>query len=95
MARVTIDDCLLYVPNRFELVLKAANRARELSNGAKTTADVDKGVHHKPTVSALKEIAEGKTSISAEKTEEEVMDALFGELNKIDDHSDLFDDDIV
>jgi len=56
MARVTIDDCLVNIPNRFELTLAAAYRARQLANGAENTL----GLHDpedKPTVLALREIA--------------------------------------
>ena len=58
MARVTIEDCLEHIPNRFELVMVAVTRARKLEMGA-VEALVDwKG--DKPTVVALREIAEGK-----------------------------------
>lgn len=56
MARVTIEDCLPYVDNRFALVLVAAKRARHLFNGARP-AIISK---NKPVVVALREIAEGK-----------------------------------
>lgn len=55
MARVTVTDCLEHVDNRFQLVLIAAKRARQLSMGAKPLVDDD----DKPTVIALREIAEG------------------------------------
>jgi DNA-directed RNA polymerase subunit omega len=59
MARITVDDCLEKIPNRFELTLVAAYRARQLANGS------DPFVHgatqkDKPTVLALREIAAGK-----------------------------------
>lgn len=53
MARVTVEDCIKKVPNRFELVLAAAQRARELASGAEKTID-DKD---KNTVLSLREIA--------------------------------------
>lgn len=56
MARVTVEDCLDNVENRFQLVLVAAKRARQLSLGAE--ACVDRG-HDKNTVLALREIAGG------------------------------------
>lgn len=59
MARVTTEDCILYVPNRFKLVEMAAKRARELANGAKTVVDGGSAGDHKVTVQALKEIATG------------------------------------
>jgi DNA-directed RNA polymerase subunit omega len=55
MARVTIEDCLEHVENRFELVLVAAKRARQLNNGAEPTMAWE---HDKPTVLALRELAE-------------------------------------
>lgn len=55
MARVTVEDCVLKVPNRFELVLLAAQRARELSSGVPLTLDRD---DDKNPVVALREIAD-------------------------------------
>ncbi|HJU19930.1 MAG TPA: DNA-directed RNA polymerase subunit omega [Stellaceae bacterium] len=55
MARVTVEDCVLKVPNRFELVLLAAQRARELSSGVQLTVDRD---DDKNPVVALREIAD-------------------------------------
>jgi DNA-directed RNA polymerase subunit omega len=55
MARVTVEDCVLKVPNRFELVLLAAQRAREITSGAPLTLDRD---DDKNPVVALREIAE-------------------------------------
>lgn len=57
MARVTIEDCLSTVNNRFELILVASKRARQLAKGnTEPTVSVD---NDKPTVLALREIAEG------------------------------------
>ena len=55
MARVTVEDCVDKVPNRFELVMLAAHRARELSSGAEISIDRD---NDKNPVVALREIAE-------------------------------------
>ena len=55
MARVTVEDCVLKVPNRFELVLLAAQRAREITSGAPLTLDRD---DDKNPVVALREIAD-------------------------------------
>src|SRR5437660_5834093 len=55
MARVTVEDCVVRVPNRFELVLLAAQRAREISSGASLTVDRD---DDKNPVIALREIAD-------------------------------------
>ena len=60
MARITIDDCLARIPNRFELTLAAAYRARQLSNGASHLVEESKD---KPTVIALREISEGKVGL--------------------------------
>ncbi len=56
MARITVEDCLQHVDNNFALVLKAARRARDISHGAQPLV-ADEG--DKPTVIALREIAEG------------------------------------
>lgn len=56
MARVTVEDCLPYVDNRFELVLLASKRARQIAMGSPTLVDEEKD---KSTVIALREIAEG------------------------------------
>ena len=55
MARVTVEDCVDKVPNRFDLVLLAAQRAREISDGAEMTIERDRD---KNPVVALREIAE-------------------------------------
>jgi DNA-directed RNA polymerase subunit omega len=55
MARVTVEDCVDKIPNRFDLVLLAAQRAREISGGAELTLDRDRD---KNPVVALREIAE-------------------------------------
>ena len=57
MARVTVEDCVQKVPNRFELVLLAAQRARNLSRGEELTVDRD---NDKDPVVALREIADEK-----------------------------------
>jgi DNA-directed RNA polymerase subunit omega len=55
MARVTVEDCIDKIPNRFELVLLAANRARELASGSANTVERE---NDKDGVVALREIAE-------------------------------------
>ncbi len=55
MARVTVEDCILQIPNRFDLVMKAAQRARDISAGASLTLDRD---NDKNPVVALREIAD-------------------------------------
>ena len=56
MARVTVEDCLDQVENRFELVILSAKRARQIANGAEPTVEWD---NDKPTVVALRELAAG------------------------------------
>ncbi|MGD8514940.1 MAG: DNA-directed RNA polymerase subunit omega [Granulosicoccaceae bacterium] len=56
MARVTVEDCLDHVDNRFDLVLKATKRARQLSSGKEPFLEWE---NDKPAVMALREIAEG------------------------------------
>lgn len=55
MARVTVEDCLDFVENRFELVLVASKRSRQIANGSQPFVPLE---NDKPTVLALREIAE-------------------------------------
>jgi DNA-directed RNA polymerase subunit omega len=57
MARITVEDALRRIPNRFELTLAAARRARQLARGAQPLAGHPR---EKPTVTALREIAAGR-----------------------------------
>lgn len=59
MARVTVEDCVVLVPNRFELVSLASQRARDIASGAALTINRD---NDKDSVVALREIAEGTIS---------------------------------
>lgn len=68
MARLTVEDCLDHVDNRFELVLVASKRARQLSMGAEPLVELE---NDKPTVLALREIAENKINKSV--LEQEVV----------------------
>jgi DNA-directed RNA polymerase subunit omega len=61
MARVTVEDCVQKIPNRFELVLMAAQRARNLSRGEEITIDRD---NDKNPVVALREIAEETVAVA-------------------------------
>ncbi|ARC87369.1 DNA-directed RNA polymerase subunit omega [Rhodovulum sp. MB263] len=70
MARVTVEDCVDKVPNRFELVMLAAHRAREVASGASLTVDRD---NDKNPVVALREIAE--ESQSADDLRERMIEA--------------------
>lgn len=61
MARVTVEDCIRQVPNRFDLVLLASQRGRQIIGGAPLTIDRD---NDKNPVVALREIAEGTVSLN-------------------------------
>ena len=60
MARVTVEDCLEKIPNRFALVVLASERARQLASGASSLVDCE----NKPAVSALREVAKGWVSFN-------------------------------
>ncbi|MCB1746668.1 MAG: DNA-directed RNA polymerase subunit omega [Gammaproteobacteria bacterium] len=66
MARVTVEDCLPTVGNRFDLVLVASRRARQIAHGAQALVDME---NDKPTVVALREIASGLMN-------EEILDEI-------------------
>ncbi len=57
MARITVEDCLEVIPNRFDLVLTATKRARQIAHGADPLVEE---ANDKPTVIALREVAKGK-----------------------------------
>lgn len=91
MARVTVEDCILKVPNRFELVLVSSQRAREIGAGAAMLVDRD---NDKNPVVSLREIADTDLSldnlresliknhqkvIEVEEEEEEILDVMEGE----------------
>jgi DNA-directed RNA polymerase subunit omega len=71
MARVTVEDCILKIPNRFDLVMLAAQRARDISSGAALTIDRD---NDKNPVVALREIAD--TTIDLESLQNSVVQGL-------------------
>ncbi|MGR3494694.1 DNA-directed RNA polymerase subunit omega [Citreimonas sp.] len=90
MARVTVEDCVDKVPNRFELVMLAAHRAREIASGAAVTVDRD---NDKNPVVALREIADetqsaedlrerliesNQTQIEVDEPEDDAMAILMG-----------------
>ncbi len=91
MARVTVEDCVERVPNRFELVMMAGQRARDIASGTPLTVDRD---NDKNPVIALREIADGTVSLDAlrdalirghqkhvevEEPEEEIIELMAGE----------------
>ena len=90
MARVTVEDCVDKVPNRFELVMLASHRAREIASGAPLTIDRDNDTN---PVGALREIADetqasgdlrermiesNQTQIEVDEPEEDAMALLMG-----------------
>ena len=96
MARVTVEDCVDKVPNRFELVMLAAHRAREIQSGSPLTVDRD---NDKNPVVSLREIAEEtqsadalrermiesyQTQIEVDEPEEDQMALLMGNGDAVD-----------
>jgi DNA-directed RNA polymerase subunit omega len=81
MARVTVEDCLKNVKNRFELVILSAKRARQLMRGKEPKVDWD---NDKPTVVALREIAAGFTNFDQPEIahEEITIDILTAAIEK-------------
>jgi DNA-directed RNA polymerase subunit omega len=93
MARITVEDCLDNLDNRFDLVLIAAKRARQLSNGVDPLLPWE---NDKPTVVALREIADGlvtrdilaEEEESEESIDDELAAALAGELGVVEEPKD-------
>jgi DNA-directed RNA polymerase subunit omega len=73
MARVTVEDCLENVDSRFDLITKAAQRARDISMGSEPLVEWE---NDKPTVVALREIAAGLEPVAPKTDEEALMDAF-------------------
>ena len=107
MARVTVEDCVDKIPNRFELVMLAAHRARELSAGAELTVDRDNGVL---VVVALREIAEetltaeqlresyiqsNQTQIEVDEPEDDQMAMLMGEVEDDKPEDDMSEENLL
>jgi DNA-directed RNA polymerase subunit omega len=80
MARVTVEDCVEKVPNRFGLVLLAGHRARAIAAGGPLTIDRD---NDKNPVVALREIAEDTVKPA------ELQENLIGTLQRVDEHADV------
>ena len=76
MARITVEDCLDHVDNRFELVIVGSKRARQIATGGRTPLVPEE--NDKPTVIALREIAEGFVTkdILDEKIEEDILEFM-------------------
>ena len=85
MARVTVEDCVVKVPNRFELVMLAAQRARELSSGAQPTLERD---NDKNPVISLREIADATISL------DEVEESLVRDHQKLTMYDDSDEEEI-
>ncbi len=107
MARVTVEDCVDKVPNRFELVMLAAHRAREISSGSPLSVDRD---NDKNPVVALREIAEetqqandlrerliesNQTQIEVDEPEEDSMALLMGGEADKPAEDDMPDEDLL
>lgn len=104
MARVTVEDCIVQIPNRFELVMLSAHRARALGSGAELQVERDRD---KNPVVALREIAEEKLNLSGleetlikglqkrierDQPEEEVAELMAGETQNWIGAADTADD---
>jgi DNA-directed RNA polymerase subunit omega len=87
MARVTVEDCVLKVPNRFELVMVAAQRARRIGTGAALTVDRD---NDKNPVIALREIAEN--TVEVETLKEDLISSHQRVFPMDDDKDDVIED---
>ncbi|MEM6306744.1 MAG: DNA-directed RNA polymerase subunit omega [Pseudomonadota bacterium] len=107
MARVTVEDCVDKVPNRFELVMLAAHRAREISSGSPITVDRD---NDKNPVVSLREIADEtqqsddlrermieshQTQIEVDEPEDDSMALLMGAEVDAPDEDDLNDEKLL
>ena len=80
MARITVEDCLPNVANRFDLVLLASKRARQIAMGSRPLVDAE---NDKPTVLALREIADGLMS-------HETFDAIAAQESAVEEVVDPF-----
>lgn len=83
MARVTVEDCVVHIPNRFDLVLSAACRAKQIASGAPLTVDRD---NDKNAVVALREIADQTVSL------EELSEQTINQFSKVSQSFDRIDD---
>ncbi|MGB3407117.1 MAG: DNA-directed RNA polymerase subunit omega [Jannaschia sp.] len=107
MARVTVEDCVDKVPNRFELVMLAAHRAREIATGSSITVDRD---NDKNAVVALREIADetqtagdlrerliesNQTQIEVDEPEEDSMALLMGVEKDVPQQDDMSEEKLL
>lgn len=84
MARVTVEDCVEKIPNRFDLVLLASHRSRNISAGASLTVDRD---NDKTPVVSLRELAEGNLDL------EDLRESLVSNLQRVITDDDLPEDE--
>jgi DNA-directed RNA polymerase subunit omega len=75
MARVTVEDCLKKVKNHFELVIIASERAKQIAKGGMAMVDPE---NDKPTVIALREIADGRLNEARKKSAQEIGGDISG-----------------
>lgn len=80
MARITVEDCIEKVNNRFQLVLIATKRARQISLGSQALVDEE---NDKPTVIALREIADGLVDESVLDEEDAAVEQPLEEANRM------------
>lgn len=85
MARVTVEDCVTRIPNRFELVMIASQRAREVAGGAPISVDRD---NDKNPVVALREIAEETVDL------DQLRDSMIGNFQRHVEHDEPEEDDL-
>ena len=90
MARVTVEDCVRVVPNRFELCLVANNRAKSISSGADT--DLDRS--EKPSVIALREIADELVDVDHIR-DNIVHDIKTDSISNYNDYGNALDSDVM
>lgn len=91
MARITVEDCLDKVDNRFELVMVASKRARQIAVGGKDPLVPEEG--DKPTVLALREIAEGlinpelvaKVDLEVQQEQAAALESMHASLNNLEE----------
>lgn len=83
MARVTVEDCVVHIPNRFDLVLEAAYRAKQIASGAPLTVDRD---NDKNAVVALREIADQTISL------DELHEHTINQFSKVSQSYDSIDE---
>ena len=88
MARVTVEDCIINIPNRFDLVITAAQRAKQISSGSPLTQDRD---NDKDAVVSLREVAD--ETIDIELVQEELVQSF--QKQPTFEHSDVQDEEAV